>query len=180
MAKKAKVPFVPSRQQVIDVFNNSLLYEILFTFGVPTHDPSDYCHWEAINFNRMAHARLLYIFLETPKAKRHGDDVLAEDFGYPASPILLPADRLRLNKDLMYLTYARLRHTPITKPWPDSILATLLDPIVGFMEYAEKDKGLFPSENDTRGWRELIGCLKSGNQGSFAARSMMAGNRRIM
>jgi hypothetical protein len=165
MGKKAKAPFAPSRQQIIDVFNNSLFYEILFTFGVPVHDPSDYCHWEAINFNRMAHARLLYDFLETPASKRFQDDVLAEDFGYPAVPIpLSPDDRLRLNKDLMHLTYSRLRHTPDTKPWPDSILATLIDPILSFMEYVEKDRGLFPGENDVQGWRDPIRCLKSGKQ----------------
>ena len=39
-----KSPFTPTRQQVIDVFNNSLTYEVLFTFGVPVHDPNDYCN----------------------------------------------------------------------------------------------------------------------------------------
>jgi hypothetical protein len=102
----AKSPFSPTRQQVIDVFNNSLTYEVLFTFGVPVHNPYDYCNWEAINFNRMAHARLLYDFLEQPIADRYKDNVLAEDFGYPARMIALPAsDRQRLNKDLMHLTY---------------------------------------------------------------------------
>jgi hypothetical protein len=132
---------------------------------VPRYDPDDYCHWEAINFNRMAHARLLYDFLETPAADRREDDVVSEDFGYKAVTIPLSAsDRLRLNKDLMHLTYSRLRHTPATKPWPDSILAMLLDPVVGFMEHVGTDKNLFPSEADVKGWRSLIECLQSGKQ----------------
>jgi hypothetical protein len=163
--KKGSPPFVPTRDQIVDVFNNSLFYEILFTFGVPVHDPSDYCHWEAINFSRMAHARLLYDFLETPTSERSKDDVLAEDFGYPAAPIALSKDdRKRLNKDLMHLTYSRLRHTPLTRPWPDSILANLQDPVLGFMNHAKRDRGLFPSENDVRGWDELIRRLRSGKQ----------------
>jgi hypothetical protein len=161
----AKPPFVPTRQQVIDVFNNSLFYEILFTFGVPVHDPTDYCNWEAINFNRMAHARLLYDFLEQPIPGRFKDNVLGEDFGYPAAPIPLPPDdRLRLNKDLMHLTYDRLRHTPATKPWPDSILATLQDPVVGFMRHVETQADLFSGAINLRGWRDLIACLTSGKQ----------------
>jgi hypothetical protein len=161
----AKSLFTPTRQQVIDVFNNSLTYEVLFTFGVPVHDPNDYCNWEAINFNRMAHARLLYDFLEQPIAARFRDNVLAEDFGYPAIPIPLPAaDRQRLNKDLMHLTYDRLRHTSATKPWPDSILATLQDPMIGFMRHVATQSDLFPSADLSRSWRDLISCLTSGKQ----------------
>jgi len=161
----AKRPFTPTRQQVVDVFNNSLTYEVLFTFGVPVHDPNDYCNWEAINFNRMAHARLLYDFLEQRIANRFKDNVLAEDFGYPANPIPLPdADRQRLNKDLMHLTYDRLRHTPATKPWPDSILAKLQDPMVGFMRHVATQSDLFPSADLSRSWSDLISCVTAGTQ----------------
>ena len=161
----AKSPFTPEKKQVIDVFNNSLTYEVLFTFGVPVHDPNDYCNWEAINFNRMAHARLLYEFLEQPIARRFKDNVLAEDFGYPANGIRLPNDdRQRLNKDLMHLTYDRLRHTRATKPWPDSILANLQDPMVGFMRHVATQSDLFPSADLSRFWSDLISCLTSGKQ----------------
>jgi hypothetical protein len=64
----------------------------------------------------------------------------------------------------MHLTYARLRHTPTTKPWPDSILATLFDPVLGFMQHVETQRDLFPSEKDVQGWRDLISCLRSGKQ----------------
>jgi hypothetical protein len=157
--------YTPTRQQMIDVFNNSMLYEILFTFGVPVHDPTDYCNWEAINFNRMAHARLLYDFLETPIAKRYKDDVLAQDFGFPAAIIPLPnADRIRLNKDLIHFTYDRLRHTPATKPWPSTILAFLHDPTVRFMQHVETQADLFPSPSDLGAWRDWIAGMQSGRQ----------------
>jgi hypothetical protein len=157
--------YTPTRQQIINVFNNSMFYEILFTFGVPVHDPNDYCNWEAINFNRMAHARLLYDFMEQPIAQRYKDNVLAEDFGFPTAAIHLPdADRKRLNKDLMHFTYDRLRHTPATKPWPSTILASLHDPIVRFMQHVDSQADLFPRTTDLEGWRSLIGAMQSGRQ----------------
>lgn len=174
-----KPPFVPTRQKMIDVFNNSMLYEILFTFGVPTHDPTDYCHWETVNFTRFAHARLLYDFLEKPISDRHKDDVLAEDFGCPAAPISLPpGDRDRLNKDLMHFTYDRLRHTSATKPWPDSLLSCLHDPVVGFMRHVETQANLFPTPAAAQFWRELIGCMQSGRQMIISGR-IEPGNRLV-
>ena len=47
----------PTMQEKKAVFHNSLWYEILYTFGVPRHDPTDYSHWEFINFTRMGHGR---------------------------------------------------------------------------------------------------------------------------
>jgi len=64
----------------------------------------------------------------------------------------------------MHLTYDRLRHTPATKPWPDSILATLHDPVLGFMQHVESQSDLFPSEHDAWAWRELRKALQSGRQ----------------
>jgi hypothetical protein len=163
-----KTPFAPTRQQIIDVLNNSMSYEILFTFGVPVHDPTDYCNWETVNFTRMAHARLLYDFMEMPVVTRHKDDVLAEDFGYPAAPIPLPSvDRHRLNKDLMHFTYDRLRHTPAAGPWPDSILACLHGPVLDFMCHVEKQTDLFRGPDDLQAWRDLINCMQSGKEMVF-------------
>jgi len=160
-----KPSFVPTRQQKIDVFHNSMLYEILFTFGVPIHDPTDYCNWEAVNFTRIAHARLLYDFFEHPATDRHKDDVLAEDFGFPAAQIPLPPDdRHRLNKDLMHFTYDRLRHTPATKPWPDSIIGCLHDPTLHFMRHVGTQADLFGDPVLARFWHELIACMESGRQ----------------
>jgi hypothetical protein len=169
-SKKPKEVFMPTRQQIIDVFKNSMLYEILFTFGVPPHDPNDYYIWEAINFSRMAHARLLYDFLETSTANRYKDDVLAEDFGCQAKPISLPDDdRKRWNKDLLHFSYDRLRHTRVTKLWPDSILNMLHDPIIAFMEHVQSQADLFPGKNQKRAWQIVIEDMKSGRQLIVAA-----------
>src|SRR5205823_1316680 len=84
---------------------------------------------------------------------------------WPAAPIPLPApDRLRLNKDLMHFTYDRLRHTPVTKPWPSTILAFLHDPVLRFMQHVETQTDLFLSMNDLESWRNLIGYMQSGRQ----------------
>ena len=114
-------------------FQNSMLYEIVYAFGVPQHDPHDYCLWEMINFTRMAHVRILYAFLETAVQCPFKDDVLAVDFGYPPQTITLPADaRERLNKDLFHFSYKRLRHDAESKKWPNSIIGSLLEPVLEF------------------------------------------------
>jgi hypothetical protein len=158
--------FEPTPQQIKEVFDNSMMYEILYTFGVPSHHPADYAQWEFINFSRLAHARVLYGFLQTPKSSRYRDDVLAEDFGYPAQPgILLPSDKERLDKDLMHFSYSRLRHTPVTKPWPPTILANLLDPAVAFMRFIRDERqDLFSNAAEAHFWSELINALCSGRQ----------------
>ena len=154
----------PAPELAKRAFQNSMFYEIAFTFGVPFHDPSDYSHWEVINFTRVAHARVLYAFLETPKAKRLQDDLVGEDFGYPAQPGILSDDnRRRLNKDLLHFSWDRTRHTPASKPWPHSILGDLLDPTLGFMRYIQSNRvELFDTKAEAKGWSELIGHLESG------------------
>jgi hypothetical protein len=161
-----KPSFTPSDEQVKGAFRNSMFYEIAFTFGVPAHDPLDYSHWEMINFTRMAHARLLYDFLETKKAERRIDDVLAEDYGYPAEAIELPADdRLRLNKDLLHFSYKRLRHSPESKPWPNSILGNLFDPVLGFMTHIRDNQpDFFDSIEERMNWSRLHQLLETGRE----------------
>jgi hypothetical protein len=118
------------------------------------------------NFTRMAHARLLYDYLETEKAERRMDDVLAEDYGYPAQAIELPADdRLRLNKDLLHFSYKRLRHSPESKPWPNSILGNLFDPVLGFMTHIRDNRpDLFDSIEERMNWSRLHGLLETGRE----------------
>ncbi len=162
--KKPKHTYSPTPEIAKQTFQGSIFYEIAFTFGVPICRTADYSHWEVINFTRVAHARLLYTFLEKPKAERYMDDLLAEDFGYPAQPGILSEDnRQRMNKDLMHLSCSRTRHTPETKPWPHSILGDLLPPILGFMKYIDsKRSDLFDTKMEANGWSQLIGHLESG------------------
>jgi hypothetical protein len=159
----AKTTFVPSPAQTKELFRNSIWYEIVYTFGVPEHDPRDYCQWEMINYSRLAHARVLYDFLQTPKADRHLDDVVVEDFRYPVQAVTLPpADRDRLNKDLLHLSYGRVRHTRKTKPWPSSILSNLLDPVLGFMRHIRDSRqDLFDGQEEAI-WSDLIEKLRAG------------------
>jgi hypothetical protein len=162
----AKMPFTPSAEEAKSAFQNSMFYEIAVTFGVPTHDPTDYSQWELINFTRMAHARLLYDFLEKGNDERHKKDVLAVDYGYPSQTIALSDDdRDRLNQDLLHFSYERLRHTPETKRWPSSILGNLLDPVLGFMRYVrEQRKDLFDTCVAWDRWRYLIQLFESGRE----------------
>src|SRR5208283_5970047 len=46
-------------EKVVNIFNDSMAYEILYTLGVPLYDIWDYSRWEYINFARATHARLL-------------------------------------------------------------------------------------------------------------------------
>ena len=154
----------PTPEVAKRTFQGSMFYEIAFTFGVPFHDASDYAHWEVINFTRVAHARLLYTFLETPKAKRHKDDLLAEDFGFAAQPAILSKEnRDRMNKDLLHLSCGRTRHAPASKPWPHSILGDLVQPTLRFMKYIDsKRPDLFDTKSEAVGWSQLIDNLESG------------------
>jgi hypothetical protein len=62
--------FIPTDEQRVALLDDSVFYEIIFAFGISSHDPTDDCAWEHINFSRMGHARTLYDFFETPTTKR--------------------------------------------------------------------------------------------------------------
>ena len=162
----AKPPFKPSNEEVKAAFQNSMFYEIAFTFGVPAHDPLDYAHWEMINFTRMADARLLYYFFEKTREGTRDPDVLAADFGYPAHGIALATeDRDRLNKDLLHFSHERLRHSRETKPWPNSILGNLLDPVLGFMRHIRENRpDLFDSIEERVNWSRLLELIEAGRE----------------
>jgi len=49
------------------------------------------------------------------------DDLVSEDFGFPADRGIPQQTVHRLNKDLFHLSSSRLRHTAQTKPWTDDI-----------------------------------------------------------
>jgi hypothetical protein len=106
------------------LLNDAVYYEILFSCGVSAHDPTDYCSWEHLNFSRMGHARALLYFFECPSAdKKWDDDVVSEDFGFPAAGIAIAKDeRDRLNKDLFHLSSRRVRHTQSSKAWTNAVL----------------------------------------------------------
>jgi hypothetical protein len=165
MAKLKRGEFQPSQDQKLLTLHDSVWYEIVFAFGIPAHDPTDYCTWETLNFTRMGHARVLYTFFEATLDKRYEDDVLSEDYGFGAAPVDLPEDdRLRLNKDLFHMTYARLRHTPETKPWPSTILANLHSRSVDFIRHILEQRDYFRDDAELPRWTGLLEHLISGRE----------------
>lgn len=159
----------PSPAKLKAIFQNSIWYEILYAFGVPKHDPTDYTMWEMINWCRMGHARVLYDFLgrERTTTGVHPDDVLAVDYGYNFQPLFHPeTNRARLNKDLFHLSYRRLRHRQHgAKCWKDSILGNLRIPVLRFMKYIRDNRqDLFDDklEINENNWIALMKLLDSG------------------
>lgn len=173
MSTQTKTRFNPDDCQKRQVLHDAVFYEILFTFGVSPHDETDYCAWEHVNYSRMGHARVLYAFFETSivqrekirKRNKDYDDVVAEDFGFCARKIPRPeGERLRLNKDLFHLTYSRLRHTPSTKAWPDSILANLHGTCVEFIRHLLSNGLGLGTPTDFIKWKQLLVALTSGRE----------------
>ncbi len=108
--------FSPTAQQIADMLEH-IRYEITHCFVIPEHNPSDPHALRQIFSSVFMHARVLASFFEA--TERRSDDVLCTDYGFPAGQINLTVEhRKRFNKDMMHLTYARLRHTADTKPWP--------------------------------------------------------------
>jgi hypothetical protein len=109
---------------------------------------------------KLIHGRTLIVFFECAVDARTNDDVLAEDYGFPARPLGMdPALRERINKDLAHLTYHRLRHTPETAPWKLWQLAPLKGRSIEFLEHLMKQTRLRLPDEVLRDCGELHGML---------------------
>ena len=105
-------------------------YEITYGMVIPAHDRSDALLTEAVFLSFMVHARNLVGFFEPAPPKPKKDDVFCADFGFAARQLSISGeDRVRFGKDMMHLTYRRLRHTPASKPWPVFPLYRALKPV---------------------------------------------------
>jgi len=114
----------PSDDQRAEILSH-IRYEIEHCFFVPAHDQNNAHLRESVYLAMLIHARNLLDFFES--SERRQDDVLCSDFGFPAAVVPIDTkERKRFNKDLLHLTYSRLRHSHDTKPWP--VLA-LLQPL---------------------------------------------------
>jgi hypothetical protein len=143
-----------------------VFYEIIFALGVSKHDCHDYCVWEHLNFSRMGHTRALIYFFECSKSKRRWpDDLISEDFGFPARKIQLSKrDRNRLNKDLFHLSSKRLRHTAESKRWPNTFLNRVHKRTVKFIRHIlsqKMERGVKILEPQ---WKVLLNSLESGHE----------------
>lgn len=148
------------------LLNDAVFYEAIFALGVSTHDATDYCVWEHLNFSRMGHARALFYFFESPsEQKRWPDDVVSEDFGFPAAAILITKDdRDRFNKDLFHLSARRVRHTVDSKPWPNSFLQCIHERAISFTDHILSKQAVRDFQVDLRKWEALSKVLKEGKE----------------
>lgn len=172
------IPTVDQRRQL---FQDSVYYEIIHTFGIPAGVTDDQLNnhaiGETINFSRHVHARALAHFLyrrpsDSDVQKR--DDAFAEDFGF--DPTTLGSDEVRkrktehkdLNKGLIHITYGRVTGAT-TKPWSSPVLKDLLPVTIQFMKHIRDNErvvlagggDLFANEQERKGWQELLACLQS-------------------
>ena len=155
------IPSVNDRAQIL----SHVRYELSQCFIIPARHQSDWHLEESVFLAILIHARILLTFFESSDRRR--DDVLCSDFGFPASRIpLSPEARLRFNKDIVHLTYSRLRHTPETKPWPVmEILRPLFDRSVAFMSHVvlNPPAGADPRELDE--WKALLNVFSGALSG---------------
>jgi len=138
-------------------------YEITYGMVIPSHDRSDDLLTEAVFLSFMVHARNLVGFFEPAPPKPKKDDVFCTDFGFPARRLpISDEDRLRFGKDMMHLTYKRLRHTPATKSWPVVPLYRALKPVcLEFAAFVVKSNGLAVPEAELAEWRRVHHLLSS-------------------
>jgi len=148
----------PTSHQIIEALHH-VRYEVESLLLTPAHDSSNEALVESVYFRKMAHGRVLYTFFTTPLSKRYSDDVLSEDFGFPAEQ-LYGVDREelleRFNKDLFHLTYTRLERTHDTKSWPmDSLLSPIARQSRRFIEHVIYTAAIQVSDSERDLWRAL-------------------------
>lgn len=125
-----------------------LRYEIHFVIFPEAREEKHLDKLDSLWLSYMVHARLLFDFFELTR-KTKADDVSCSDFGFhPSSIDISDEDRIRFNKDMMHLTYSRLRHDQESKPWPiDKIYPALKARCMEFAQYICKDyKNIEPDE----------------------------------
>lgn len=91
----------------------------------------------------LLHVRNLRAFFEDSKRSRGGenDDVLCEDFGFPAESLNLPpGTRERLHRRLAHLSYSRVWHTEDDTRWPRQLMIPVLERSIAFaLHVLERD-----------------------------------------
>ena len=105
-----------SRQELISMLQH-VQYEIRHCMLIPEWRDEAYILKEAVFLSFFIHARVLTHFFQDTSG--WPDDVFSCDFGFSPAKLPLPADvNTRFGKDMMHLSWNRLRHTPESKPWP--------------------------------------------------------------
>ena len=134
-------------------------YEIEQCFIIPAHHQDDWHLKESVFLPILIHARILLTFFESNDRRK--DDVLCSDFGFPSRPVpISPEAWLRFNKDMVHLTYSRLRHTPESKPWPvGEILRPLLKRTIEFMTHVVSHPPVGAGPKELVEWNTLLKLL---------------------
>lgn len=153
----------PTGQQIIEALPH-VRYEIESLLLTPKHDPSYSALVESVEFRKMAHARVLYSFFTRPQSKRrendpNDDDVLSEDYAFPAEPLYGLDPRVlldRFKKDLFHLTYARLRRIPQTKRWPrEELLPPVEKQSRKSIEHILQSATILVDDTERGSWQQL-------------------------
>ena len=143
-----------SREELIRMLHH-VQYEIRHCMLMPEWREDAHILKEAIFLSFFVHARVLIHFLQD--ARGWPDDVFSSDFGFPPVKLSLPADvNTRFGKDMMHITWERLRHTPESKPWPIRETYSAIKPTAtAFVDDVLDAFGPELPENEQALWREL-------------------------
>ncbi len=101
----------------------------------------------------LLHARNLITFFETSQEDRRQDDIISEDYGFAARPLLITKrTQNRFNKDLAHLTFSRIARTRNTsesrkaKLWKFKDFSPLLKRCCEFAPHMQRDFPADPSD----------------------------------
>jgi len=144
-----------SRDELIRMLHH-VQYEIRHCMLIPEWRDDAHILKEAVFLSFFVHARALIHFFQR-KQSRWPDDVFSSDFGFAPASLSLPSDvDTRFGKDMMHITWQRLRHTPESKPWPIHETYSAIKPTAtAFVDHVV-DTFLPELPEDEQGlWRDL-------------------------
>jgi hypothetical protein len=117
-----------SREDLIRMLHH-VQYEIRHCMLIPEWRDHAPILKEAVFLSFFVHARALIYFFER-KQSSWPDDVFSADFGFTPVSLSVPSDvNTRFGKDMMHISWQRLRHTPESKPWPIPETYSAIKPI---------------------------------------------------
>jgi hypothetical protein len=116
---------------------------------------------EAVFLSFFVHARALIHFFQR-KESSWPDDVFSSDFGFPPASLSIPSDmNTRFGKDMMHITWRRLRHTPQSKPWPINETYSAIKPTAtAFVDHVVSTFLSELPEDEQGRWRDLQRVLR--------------------
>lgn len=114
-------PIIPTGDEKLQILHPHVFYGIQQLAGLFLEPASDRRpFFENARVESIASNCRNLVFFETKVADRKDDDVVAEDFGFPASVLPIQVKvRHRVNKEVAHITYSRIEHDlPGNRGWP--------------------------------------------------------------